>query len=68
MIGAADRFGRASLANSLLKGSFSIGDSKETAYAVYDALYGENPHNCHRVRLSLVHPDEVIQHAREGKE
>lgn len=50
------------------KGAFSIGASKETAYAVDDALHGENPHNYHRVRLSSVHTDEVIQYAGEGKE
>ena len=49
-------------------GAFSIGGSKETAYAPYDALHSENPHSYHRVRLSSVHTDEVIQHAGEGKE
>ena len=50
------------------KRAFSIGRSKETAYAVSDSLRSENFHSYHRVRLSSVHTDEVIQHAGEGKE
>ena len=46
------------------KGVFSIGGSKETAYAVYDALHDENSPSYLRVRPT----SNDTEQGREGKE